>query len=95
MLRSRLKERGIRVDVVLLFGSRAHEESSAESDYDIAVVSRDFGKDRFREAVLLQTIAFGTLTNCDFVPVGLLEYLDPQPVSPILFEIKRDGIPLI
>lgn len=95
ILNQHLKERGVHADVVLLFGSRARNQHNTASDFDIAVVSRDFGNDRFREAVLLQTVAYGILSNCDFVPVGLTEYLDPQSISPILAEIKRDGIPII
>jgi hypothetical protein len=90
-----LKQHGVRGDVVLLFGSRARNQHNSESDFDIAVVSRDFGNDRFQEAVLLQTVAYGILSNCDFVPVGLDEYMDTQPISPILAEIKRNGIPII
>ncbi len=95
ILNQHLKEHGVHADVVLLFGSRARNQHTTESDFDIAVVSRDFGNDRFREAVLLQTVAYGILSNCDFVPVGLMEYMDPQPISPILAEIKRDGIPIM
>lgn len=94
-LRSQLKARGVRTDVVLLFGSRARNKGHSTSDFDIAVVSRDFGNDRFREAVLLQITAFGILSNCDLVPIGPAEYLDNQTVSPILAEIKRDGIVII
>ena len=95
ILNLQLREHGVHADVVLLFGSRARNQHTSESDFDIAVVSRDFGNDRFREAVLLQTVAYGILSNCDFVPVGLTEYMDTQPISPIIAEIKRDGIPII
>jgi len=94
-LRSQIKEYGVRVDVVLLFGSRARGENTQESDYDLAFVSRDFGKDRFQEGVLLQKLAFRTLSNCDLIPVSLMDFLDPQPISPIVAEIRRDGITLI
>lgn len=90
-----LRSHGVRADVVLLFGSRARNAHVADSDFDIAVVSRDFGNDRYREAVLLQTVAFGILSDCDLVPIGLSDYMDRQPLSPILAEIKRDGIPLL
>ncbi len=95
ILNHQLREHGVHADVVLLFGSRARNQHNSESDFDIAVVSRDFGHDRFREAVLLQTVAYGILSNCDFVPVGLTEYMDTQLISPILAAIKRDGIPII
>ena len=94
-LRSLIKAHGVRVDVVLLFGSRARGENLPSSDYDLAFVSRDFGKDRFQEGALLQKLAFGNLSNCDLIPVSLMEYLTPEPVSPIVAEIRRDGITLI
>ena len=94
-LRSLIKAHGVRVDVVLLFGSRARGENSPNSDYDLAFVSRDFGKDRFQEGVLLQKLAFGNLSNCDLIPVSLMEYLTPEPISPVVAEIRRDGITLI
>ena len=94
-LRSEIKAYGVRVDVVLLFGSRARGENLPDSDYDLAFVSRDFGKDRLQEGVLLQKLAFGNLSNCDLIPVSLMEYLDPHPISPIVAEIRRDGITLL
>jgi predicted nucleotidyltransferase len=94
-LRSLIKAHGVRVDVVLLFGSRARGENSPDSDYDLAFVSRDFGKDRLQEGVLLQKLAFGNLSNCDLIPVSLMEFLTPEPISPIVAEIRRDGITLI
>lgn len=93
-LRRRLMEVGVRVDVMLLFGSRARGTASEWSDWDVAVVSRDFGYDRFDEGRLLSRLAFGLDLEADLVPVGLVQYLERQTTSPLLHEIKKDGIPL-
>ena len=95
LLRARLKENGVRLDAALLFGSRAKGTARLDSDYDIAIVSKDFGKSRFQEAALLGRLSLGLELDADLVPVGLLDYLDPQTISPILAEIKSTGIPII
>jgi predicted nucleotidyltransferase len=94
-LRSLLANQGIRLDAALLFGSRATETANPESDWDIALVSRDFGRDRFAEGSLVARLAFPLLPNCECVPLGLREYMDTESLSPILAEIKATGIPLI
>ena len=40
----RLEEKGIRVEEVLLFGSVARGDFRLDSDFDLIVVSRDWGK---------------------------------------------------
>lgn len=90
-----LKNEGIPLDGALLFGSRAKNSHHAESDIDLAIVSRDFGIDRFTESVLLNRLVFRCLKNCEAVPIGLKDYLNPQQISPLLYEIKSTGTPLL
>jgi hypothetical protein len=44
-----LTTRGIRVEKVILYGSHASGKIHAGSDLDLAIVSPDFGKDRYEE----------------------------------------------
>lgn len=94
-LRELLKDENIPMDGVILFGSRAKNTHRDDSDVDLAVISRAFGRNRFEESVLLNRLAFRCIPFCDAVPVGVSEYLDPNPVSPILHEIKSTGIPIL
>jgi predicted nucleotidyltransferase len=45
------------VDRVILYGSYAAEKGRRDSDIDVAIVSRDFGKDRVEEGMALYRIA--------------------------------------
>ena len=94
-LRHELKREGIHVDCVLLFGSRARGENREDSDYDLAVISRDFGKDRFSEGVLVNLHAQRLHPDIEAIPISVHDILDPFPVSPIVHEIKQTGITLI
>ena len=48
-----LKETGLDISKVILFGSQSREEATEESDIDILIISEDFqGKDVFERAKL-------------------------------------------
>ena len=48
-----LREEGIPVDEVYIFGSFAKGKANKDSDVDVAIISPKFGKDRQKERVLL------------------------------------------
>jgi len=50
--------RGVHVEKALLYGSVAVGRQTTDSDLDIAVVSSDFGHDRFNEGKMLMQIAW-------------------------------------
>lgn len=52
-----VKKEGIFVDRVILYGSYARGRIRADSDIDVAVISRNFGKDRTEEGMKLFRIA--------------------------------------
>lgn len=93
-LRGLMIDSGLRFDGAILFGSHAAGTARPDSDIDLAVISRDFGKDRYAEGALLNQMAFQCIPECDAIPIGVHEYLDPEPISPILHEIKKKGTPL-
>lgn len=90
-----LKKEKINADLIILFGSQADGTSRDDSDIDMAVISRDFGKDRFKEGSRLNYLASTIDHRIEAVPVGLDEYLSGNSISPILHEITTKGIPLL
>jgi predicted nucleotidyltransferase len=94
-LRASLKAYGICADCIVLFGSHAKNLAGPHSDIDLAVISRDFGKDRFQEGSLLSRVAVKVHPDIEALPIGLKDFLAPAPISPILSEIKTSGTILI
>jgi predicted nucleotidyltransferase len=88
-----LKKKKIRVSKVILFGSRASGRSHEYSDIDVAVVSPDFGKDRYREGAMLFEIACSVDPRIEPVAISLLSYKNDTWV-PIIYEIRKNGIEL-
>jgi predicted nucleotidyltransferase len=52
-----IAERGIHIEKVLPYGSYATNRQGADCDFDVAIVSPDFGKDRLGEGMLLNRLA--------------------------------------
>ena len=52
-----LKREGITIDRVILYGSYVKGNVRPDSDIDVAVISKDFGKDRVEEGMILFRIA--------------------------------------
>ncbi len=74
-----LKDRGIGVEKIVLFGSYSRNQASHDSDIDIAIVSRDFrGKDIFERANMLRGLSWSLverfLLPFDIVPISLDEW---------------------
>lgn len=93
-LRSELRRAAIHPDVLILFGSQAENRAGPDSDIDIAVVSRNYGKNRLKEGAELNLIASKINSKFEGIPIALSEYLNPNAASPILNEIKKKGIVL-
>jgi len=81
----------IRVDRLILYGSHARGASKKYSDIDVAVVSPDFGKDRFKEGVKLFKIAYKIDPRLEPVPVSL-ESFEKDTWLPLIYEIREKGI---
>lgn len=94
-LRAVLKQHHVRADCIVLFGSHSKQQAHPQSDIDLAVISTHFGHDRFAEGALLNRIAVKIHPDIEAVPIGLKDYLDPMPISPLLHEIKSSGTILI
>ena len=93
-LREEMLASGYRFDGAILFGSHAKGTQSSQSDVDLAIISKDFGKNALLEGAMMMKLAFRVFPESEIVPLSLYEYLDPRSVSPILHEIKTTGIEL-
>ena len=87
---SALTEKGIRVDKIILYGSYARGKARPDSDIDVAVISRDFGKDRTDEGMLLFRIAGEVDARIEPVPISLESYKNDTWV-PLIYEIRTKG----
>jgi predicted nucleotidyltransferase len=88
-----LKREGINIDRVILFGSYAKGNVRPDSDIDIAVISKDFGKDRVEEGMSLFRIAGKIDPRLEPVPFSTKAYENDTWI-PLIYEIKQKGIEL-
>jgi len=88
-----LKKRKIKIAKVILFGSRASGRAHEYSDIDVAIVSPDFGKDRYQEGARLFEIACTIDPRIEPVPISLSSYKNDTWI-PIIYEIRINGIEL-
>lgn len=89
-----LTTKGIRIDKILLYGSQVPVgKSRSDSDIDLAVVSPDFGKDRFEEGKTLLQIAWRIDPRLEPIPISSESYENDTWV-PLVYEIRQKGLPL-
>ena len=85
---------GVRLERVVLFGSRARGDARPDSDYDIAVFLNDY-TDRWAEADriadLTMTILEETGAFIHAMPYRASQYNER---SPLMHEIRREGLEL-
>lgn len=88
-----LDAKGIRVGKMILYGSRANGKFREDSDIDVAVVSPDFGRDRFEEGVMLFRIACDIDPRIEPVPISSESY-EKDTWVPLIYEIREKGVEL-
>ena len=88
-----LKKRRIKISKVILYGSYASGHTHEYSDIDVAVVSPDFGKDRYSEGARLFEIACAIDPRIEPIPISLSSY-NKDTWIPIIYEIRKNGIEL-
>jgi predicted nucleotidyltransferase len=89
----RLREEGISVDRAILYGSYAVGKERRDSDIDVAIVSRGFGKDRVEEGMVLRRIAGKVDPRLEPVPIAF-EAFERDTWLPLIYEIKVNGLEL-
>ena len=88
-----LKHEGIFVDHVILYGSYVKGKVRPDSDIDVAVVSKNFGKDRVEEGMLLFRIAGKIDPRLEPVPISKKIYENDAWI-PLIHEIREKGVKL-
>jgi uncharacterized protein len=66
-----LKQKGIKVSKIILFGSYAKGTAKPDSDIDLAVISSQFGQDNLKEMMLLRKLA-----------LEIDSHIEPLPFTP-------------
>ncbi len=89
--RNALEKEKIRVAKVILYGSYAAGKPRRDSDIDVAVISTDFGKDRFEEGVRLFEIAYKIDPHLEPIPISFASYKNDTWL-PLIYEIREKGI---
>ena len=85
-----LKREGITIDRVILYGSYIKGTVRPDSDIDVAVISKDFGKDRVEEGMALYRIACKIDPRLEPVPFSTKMY-EKDTWIPLIYEIREKG----
>ena len=88
-----LKQEGITIDRIVLYGSYARGHVRPDSDIDVAVISKDFGKDRVEEGMTLFRIAGKIDPRLEPVPFST-EMYENDTWIPLIYEIREKGVEL-
>jgi predicted nucleotidyltransferase len=85
---------GDQIERVVLFGSRARGDASANSDYDVAVFLKDF-RDRWCEVDRLIPVVTDILYD-DGAFIHAMPYREGayRDRTPLMHEIRREGLDL-
>lgn len=86
-----LENAGISIDKIILYGSYAKGNPREESDIDVAVISRNFGKDKIEEGMLLFRIAGEVDPRIEPVPISLESYENDTWI-PLIYEVRKNGL---
>jgi predicted nucleotidyltransferase len=86
-----LVKKGIRIDQVILYGSYASGNMKQYSDIDLAIISPDFGNDKFEESKLLLQAAWRVDPRIQPMPISS-ESFSKKTWVPLIHQIKASGI---
>ena len=84
-------EDGIDFDRIILYGSYAGSKWREDSDIDVAVVSKSFGKDRVNERMQLFRLAGAVDPRLEPISISLDSY-EHDTWIPLIYEIKLHGV---
>ncbi len=85
-----LKQQGVNISKIILFGSYAKGRATPDSNIDVVVVSNQFGQDTAEEMMLLRKIALKVDSHIEPVPLSPDDLSDKY--SSFSQEIRRYGI---
>ena len=92
-LKNLLDERNIKIEKIIVFGSRAKGGFKEDSDIDVALVSREFeGKDIFERSEMLKGLKWELIGKfmlpIDIVSISLKEW---EESSSLIVEYIKEG----
>ncbi len=85
-----LKQKGIKVSQIILFGSHAKGMAKPDSDIDLAIISSQFGRDNLKEMMLLRKLALEIDSHIEPLPFTPQDLEDRY--STLTQEIKKYGV---
>lgn len=85
-----IKQKGIKVSKVILFGSHAKGMAKPDSDIDLAVISSQFGRNNLKEMMLLRKLALEIDSHIEPLPFTPQDLEDRY--STLSQEIKKYGV---
>ena len=85
-----LEQNKIKVSRAVVFGSYAKGKANKDSDLDVAVVSRQFGRDSVKEMFMLREIALQVDSHIEPIPLTPQDFKDTY--STLIQEITQNGI---
>jgi predicted nucleotidyltransferase len=86
----KLGEDGIKVEDAYLFGSYAKGGAGKDSDIDVCIISKEFGRDYIKEMVQLRKISLQVDSRIEPISFGIDDINDPY--SAIASEVRKNGI---
>lgn len=85
-----LKQKGIKVSKVILFGSYAKGIAEQDSDIDLAIISSQFGQNNLEEIIFLRKLALEIDSHIEPLPFSPQDIKDRY--STLAQEIKKYGV---
>ncbi len=85
-----LKQKGVKVSKVILFGSHAKGMAKTDSDIDIVVISSQFGQNNLKEMMLLRKLALEIDSRIEPLPFSPQDLEDRY--STLSQEIRKYGV---
>jgi predicted nucleotidyltransferase len=86
-----LTQQGITVEKAILYGSFVSGDTHSGSDLDLAIISPDFGKDRYEEGKRLFQMAWRVDPRLEPVPISSNSY-ENDTWLPLIYAIRQKGI---
>ena len=86
-----LTARGLRIEKAVLYCSYTSGKVHANSDIDVAIISPDFGQNRFEEGKLLMQTAWRVDPRIEAVPISSESY-EKDTWIPLIYEIRQREI---
>lgn len=86
-----LKDNNIAVERAILYGSQTSGAANKDSDIDIVIVSKDFGRDYIKDAVRLKLLTLKVNPDISPRPYSLEDYSHSRQGDFLFDEVIRKG----